>query len=555
MLRATESEKEIPLPSYNTLHLDSLSAGKEITNTLLFLQKKGYWEAQIERIFWVSDTMKVFIEAKKMYRWAHLDVSQIPMTALSMMGYREKDFRGAPIDWEGLQLLEERLLEYAENRGYPFANVFVDSILIKEEGLVARLRFEPNDRIVFDSIAIAGNNKIKARFLSKYLQIISDAPFNQSLIDRSSLLLNRLPYLRVQAVPKVFFQLGRAYTTLYIGERKASQIDGILGILPNQERPDEVLFTGEFNLHLQNILGVGIGLTVEWQRIQSESQRLLIGYKQPQLFGTKVALEGYFSLLRQDSTFLTLDRGIVLSYRLSAFQELGLSFSARSSNNSLLLNNIQQQRETPIVSDQELWVYGLRYEYNRLNDFWYATKGYRLQLMAELGDKSTPRNPFLADSLWVGISEKSLQFGAKLNGEYFIPMGKKNTWLWRMQWAYVDNNNILFMNDLYRLGGLMQLRGHNQNEFYANFYGLLSSEYRIFLEAESYFFLFFDYSYYQMNVLRRASYEDTPFGLGLGISLSTEGGIFNFVYALGQSAQNSLDFSRSKIHFGFIGRF
>ncbi len=46
-----------------------------------------------------------------------------------------------------------------------------------------------------------------------------------------------------------------------------------------------------------------------------------------------------------------------------------------------------------------------------------------------------------------------------------------------------------------------------------------------------------------------------PFSFGGGISLETDGGVFNFVYALGKSNSQRIGFNFSKIHFGYTGRF
>ena len=56
-------------------------------------------------------------------------------------------------------------------------------------------------------------------------------------------------------------------------------------------------------------------------------------------------------------------------------------------------------------------------------------------------------------------------------------------------------NPRLFINDLFRLGGLNSLRGFNENQFYTSAYAVATAEFRQFIGADSYVFLFADQAY------------------------------------------------------------
>ena len=64
---------------------------------------------------------------------------------------------------------------------------------------------------------------------------------------------------------------------------------------------------------------------------------------------------------------------------------------------------------------------------------------------------------------------------------------------------------------------------------------------------------FMDVGRIQDNV--NGGHPEVPLSLGGGISLETDGGLFRFIYALGQSNTQVLGFNFSKIHFGYTGRF
>ena len=48
---------------------------------------------------------------------------------------------------------------------------------------------------------------------------------------------------------------------------------------------------------------------------------------------------------------------------------------------------------------------------------------------------------------------------------------------------------------------------------------------------------------------------DSTFSAGMGFSLETGNGIFNFIYGLGKSNSQEFALNLSKIHFGYTGRF
>ncbi|MBC7775954.1 MAG: hypothetical protein H7246_11010, partial [Phycisphaerae bacterium] len=56
---------------------------------------------------------------------------------LSSAGFREKKFTGKPVRHEAVLKLEQSVLEQAENNGYPFAAVWLDSVVVDSGGAVS----------------------------------------------------------------------------------------------------------------------------------------------------------------------------------------------------------------------------------------------------------------------------------------------------------------------------------------------------------------------------------------------------------------------------------
>ena len=118
--------------------------------------------------------------------------------------------------------------------------------------------------------------------------------------------------------------------------------------------------------------------------------------------------------------------------------------------------------------------------------------------------------------------------------------------------GFTQNQN-LFLNDLFRIGGLKTIRGFNENFFYARSYGYLNTEQRLFFGENSFLLVFADIGILENPYFARSI--DRPVSFGSGVNLDTGSGIFRFIYGVGKSNSQPLAFSYSRIHFGYLARF
>ncbi|MFN3445035.1 MAG: hypothetical protein ACK44D_04780, partial [Bacteroidia bacterium] len=84
--------------------------------------------------------------------------------------------------------------------------------------------------------------------------------------------------------------------------------------------------------------------------------------------------------------------------------------------------------------------------------------------------------------------------------------------------------------------------------------GILNTEIRYLLQQNSHVMIFWNGAWYQ-NVIRKPTIEDTPYGFGAGLNFETGAGIFSLYYAVGKQFNNSIEFNKAKIHFGFVNYF
>ncbi|GAC1375280.1 MAG: hypothetical protein NVSMB30_19180 [Hymenobacter sp.] len=531
---------------------DSLGALRAVRELVLALQGDAYLTASADEMRWSRDTVRVRLYVGEPFHWAYLRNGNLGDGLLTRAGYREKLFRRVPFrpaDWARLQ---ERLLVEAENQGYPFATVGLDSVRLGRHDIAGRVVLKRGPVVVFDSLQLVGNTKTKKRFLTKYLQLFPNQPFSQQRVAAAAQLLRQLPYVKLRAEPEIRFAQGRARVYLLLDDRPSNQFDAIVGILPNADQSKTgVQFTGDVTINLRNIKGGGKQLGVQWRKTDALSQLLDAQYVHPNFFGTPLEVAGTFNLYKQTNAFLTLRPRLQVTYPTARAGRL--SFFAEQRRSFLLDTLLRQKTSLPDNIDSQYNSYGLGYAWNSLDDLFFPHRGYLLSGQGAVGTKTIAKNAELKPELYDGLPLRSTQYSLGLRAERYFPATRAGVLLLRLRGESLLNPR-LFTNDLFRLGGLNSLRGFNENQFYTSSYAVATAEFRQFIGADSYVFLFADQAYTRHD-LPGDRYADQPTGLGAGLSFRTAAGLFQFVYSVGHAHDQAFALKSSKIHFGLTSRF
>jgi hemolysin activation/secretion protein len=170
-----------------------------------------------------------------------------------------------------------------------------------------------------------------------------------------------------------------------------------------------------------------------------------------------------------------------------------------------------------------------------------------------VGLKKIKPNISLDPTLYSSIDLKDQQFEARGGIATYLQLHNRLHLAVKTEIAKLYNNN-LFLNDLFRLGGLKTLRGFNQNFFFASEYLLFKIEPRVYFSSDSFIFVFYDQAFIGQEVNNTKS-KDHPMGFGAGISLNVNNGIINLAYALGSSKNQQVEPKLSKFHFGYVAKF
>lgn len=539
--------------SYKKSFTSKTERGNEIQNVLFHLYDNAYLTASIDSS--TGDSLKeiVFVRVGEQYKWAMLRKGNVEEGILSEVGYREKFFSGKPFYYKDAGKIQEKILTYCENNGYPFASVKLDSIIIAGTSLSASLNLQKNNLIKIDSVVNNGSAKISSIYLQSYLGIRNGDLYNEALVKKIGTRIKELPFVKEKIPFRVLFPGENAKVELFLEKKRASQFDGIVGLLPDN-KTGKILFTGDVRLKLNNSFNRGELLELNWRRLQVSTQDLKMRFIFPFLFKTPFGIDVNFKLYKKDSTYLEVNPNIGIQYHLSG----GNYFKAFVNRKQLTLINtkgLENLTALPPYADITSTIYGISIKSEKLDYRLNPRKGYSLIGTVGAGNKIIKKNDNLDATIYDGLKLKTAQYNAELEAEIFLPIKNRSTIKLGTKSAYLQNST-LFQNELFRMGGLKTLRGFDEESILASQYYIFTLEYRYLLEENSYLYFFGDGAYYEnQSISFTGDRYDTPYGFGAGISFETKAGIFSINYALGKQFDNPIDLRGGKVHFGIVNYF
>ena len=543
---ATPEESEVlSRYEYEYAHSSAEEARQELQKVMERLYKSGYLLAHA-RTFQVSDdTSKVLLVVGQPFSWAVLKPGNVEPSWLSRTNFREQHFRQRPFRQVEVARLMQQLIRQAENSGYPFAAARLDSVQMDSTLLFAQLKLDKGPLILFDTLIVRGGARLSEKFLSAHLDIKPGEPYRQQTLEAVAGRLQQLPFVQVEQAPVVSFQNSQATVYVSLAEKRANRLDGIIGLFPHPQEPGRLFFTGQFDLLLQNPFGTGKQIALQWQRFSAASQNLEAFYRHPYLLGSPLSVELGFGLLKEAEAFVNRQFKAEIQLKQGVYNVLRLGLSQKDSR-------LMEQAAVGEHAGFRLEQYGIGFSRQRIDDPFMPRRGYELSLDVSGGRKKVRNLPSGADS----VEQKPAaapQYRASAAFSYYLPLAPRLVWAHGLEGAGLSDKR-LFVNDLYRLGGLASLRGFREKNFFVSDFALSRMELRYLAGSGTYFFLFYDQAWMAQRAGNLHVF-DWPLGTGAGLSLGTNSGTFNFVYGLGKSDTQPFGLSSSQVHFGYINRF
>jgi outer membrane protein assembly factor BamA len=534
---------------------------KYLQNIVPLLHAKGYIAASIDSMETAPSSTTIWLYTGQRYVWANLAIAEKHQRYLTAASINKEVFNQQPFTFAAYEQVRNKLLDYFENNGYPFATVALDSIQIQNQSIAARLAISTGIQYRIDSIRVFGTAKISKSFLHRYLGIEKNGMYMKEKLANINRLLPELPYLQ-QTQPWDLTMLSTgSLVNLYLEPKRSNQINVLAGFLPaNQQVGGKLLFTVDANLQLKNAFGNGESLGLVWQQIQPKSPRLNLQFQRPYIFNSAFGLDLSFDLFRRDSSFLNIQSRIGVVYQKAARQKTTITLQQASTsitNPDTLTVKLTQK--LPDIIDVSTIALNTTYEINTTDYKFNPRKGTELRLSIGAGSRTIKKNTaftalkgggFDFRTLYDSITLNSYQFKLQLQAARYFSTGKLAVLKTGIQAGWVESPNM-FRNELFQIGGYKLLRGFDEESIFTNRFAVATFEYRLLLPGNSYFFGFSDIGFSQYAV-QNLKINRQYIGIGLGLSFETKGGIFNLSYAAGKRDDLPLDMRQSKIHFGYV---
>ncbi|MFN3343671.1 MAG: hypothetical protein ACK40M_13305 [Flavobacteriales bacterium] len=536
---------------YKTSFAGENDSRKEIRKVWLQCIDRGYYAASIDSVIKNGNNLHVWFYTGEKYKWGKLKKGNAEEEALIFAGYREKLYRGSIFSSKDLSRLIDRLLKFHEDRGYPFASVKLDSIEMISGIINAKLNVDKKKLFRIDSVIVKGDAKIIPQYLYHWIDVHPGDLYREEVLSNVDVRLREIPFVEPDRPTEIVFTENQCVLILYLRKKRASQFNGIVGVLPDN-RTGKILVTGDARIRVRNGFGKGELIDMNWRKLGAQVQDLKLNYDHPFLFRTNFGTDIQFKLFKKDSTFLELKQYLAAQYRIKN----GSVFRVYFGNNStdLLTPTMFVNAQTlPSFADIRTVQYGIGIKAERLDYRLNPSKGYSINLSAGAGTRNIRKNRLLSESLYAGIPLRTNIYNGQSDTEFFIPIKKRSTIRIGNKSGFTYSEN-LFINELTRIGGFQTIRGFNEEVMFASGYSIGSIEVRYLLDRNSAVFLFSDAAWYERN-LKENYFSDTPFGFGAGVFFQTKAGVFNFSYALGSEQGNPLLIRAAKVHFGFVNYF
>ena len=545
------SSNEILKP-YSDFRGDSITVLNELKNLKNELHVQGYLSASIDSVKFDADKAIVHLFQGRKYIVGKIDYSGLENTALEALGLHGRQKKHINI----YQLADQKnkLVRHYENSGFPFAKAYFEPVDIKDSLFNASLQVAKGDYYAMDSMYIKGDVKISSNYIQKTIQIQPGDAFNQEHIADIGNRIQNLNFISEIKPAEIEFRQDVVDLYLYLQKQKANVFNGIIGFLQS-EQDGKLQITGDLMLNLVNSFGRGEEIFLNWEKLESSSQKLNVAFDYPYLFKSDFGVDFNFELYKKDSTYLSLNSGLGLRLFLSKDDFVRAYYRYKSSSR---IGSDKEQLVSANFADVQSNVIGVSYHLNRLDYRFNPRKGVVLNLFGGAGFKNI--SGLKSDTLNLNIDQNTTELEAGLDlGIYYPIYGNfvfhfSNSTRYLDQFSDKEKQSLQFENELYRFGGAKSLRGFDESIFLASIYSLQNAEIRYLFDKNSAFYAFWNGAYYYQNLSTGVT-EDFPWGFGIGMDFDTKAGIFSLSYALGKQFDNPFQLQTAKIHFGYISRF
>ncbi|WP_255554207.1 BamA/TamA family outer membrane protein [Mesonia aestuariivivens] len=149
------------------------------------------------------------------------------------------------------------------------------------------------------------------------------------------------------------------------------------------------------------------------------------------------------------------------------------------------------------------------------------------------------------------MNEKTDQQKIKFSANKIFNINKRNFIYIANHTGFINSENYL-NNELFRTGGIQNLRGFQENSIITNFYTFFNTEYRYLLDQNLYTHSIFDFGKFENQNQKT---DTNVYSIGIGLGLKTRSGLLKLLIANGKTNNQNFEFKNTKVHLSLTTQF
>ncbi|ARV16691.1 hypothetical protein BTO07_16775 [Polaribacter sp. SA4-12] len=497
---------------YQHKHQDSISLSTEIVRISNYLKNLGYFTNTVDKIEKENKKYVAFFSLNN-----KVENAIIKLNSGSEI-YFENSIIKNNIITIGIRNLEATLSNISkklDREGRSFSKIQLKNIVIKEKTLFADLFINQSKKRIINSVIVKGYESFPKSYLKNYFNIKPTTVINQYKIKEISEASKNLPFIKEIKSPEILFTKDSTLLYLYFNKKQNNSFDGLVSFASKEN--GDILFNGNIDLSLNNILDTGEKFELFWNSIGEEKQEFKLSTEIPYIFNSKLSPQISFSIYKQDSTFLSTKFDSKLFYNINPKTKFAFTYISESSENlkTDLSNNIKTFSN---------YFLGFQFQYRiPKNDFFLNDKFY-LEINPTFGKRKTD-------------NKSSNQFKIETSVSYIWDINLHSS-IYIKNKIGLLNSDTFINNELFRIGGANTIRGFNEQSIFTNKYTYTNLEYRYLSSQKSYLYTITD-----IGIINNKNI----IGFGIGYLFNTNKSQINLSLSTGKENSQNIDFKSIKL--------
>ena len=508
---------------------------RELVNNILLSEiESGYFTCNVDSINLKNQKLKIYLQTGNLISLNSIKVNLPNSLSLKL----REDFNSDKTYFNANDFSEKikKWIILMNNNGFPFAEFeFEKSEIINSKiNLICNLISGPLVKI--DSIINPEITKKELQLVYKFTDIRNGDLFELNKIYKISENIKNTGFIEEIRPPAYEFIDNKASIYTYFKPQSKNSINGLVGIQPGEN--ETVQFTGNVALNFQNALSYGEVLKFNWRRMFNSSQNLIAELSYPFLFNTNFEVQGGLDMIKKDSSFFNFNSKLIINYKSNSNFSNGFLFTNNNSTNLL-----EDDYSSTSVNS-----FGFVTNFKKLDNPFNPRKGFKIKSEIAYGWKETYAIDTVANNIL-----KSPNFNGNLSFSSYLSLLKRTTFKIKLS-GFTIQNNILYENELTRIGGYKTIRGFDEESIWVSSFVLGNFEFRYLIDEKSNVFLFSDFAWTESKT-NNFLMEDYFQSFGFGTNISMPNGLLTLIYGLGRKIDNPFLIRTGKIHLGFTSYF